>query len=610
MRRMAMLVLTLLLMAGSAQAELRVLNIQSGAELRYPVALLAGEADAGAAVTVVDADNDTVDGRNEVGVFSGRFRVLVRLVPGLNHLQLSAGADSLPLELTYTPMTNPRRVSVVYLTGSEGETTYPTQVEGDPQDYEAKLRTAADLIQTFTAEALNEQGYGRKTFSLERDGEGQVIVHTLRLPDTAEEIRSRDPGEQWQRSARAIGEQFDYGMVKVLALNGFVLYDAASKKALGHTALGGGSLAVFSSNSLCAWPGSIHDVQRAFLDDTPVDEGKLWDDTAGRGTLWALVSTGIGAWLHELGHTLGLPHSPDPRAIMNRGIDRLNRSFVPVEAPHRGRREPYVFSQEETARWDTLFAPRLALNPWLQPDGVSESGKPGPRARLDWATDRLIIEAPAGLALVQYESGAKRVSHPQSDPTQTELQVSHAELKQEMEAAEGVEVTAVDREGRVAQYDTKNARNPEWYIRTWRLSPEPIAWTSMPDPRPLSADEVLALVEELSTRPEETWTPEPYAQQYSFDLNAKYGYHGDCLAYALHILQADAERQVTLLAGGDDGVRVWVNNELVLDASGVHVVPVDGKEAAITLRPGSNTLLVESQQGPGDWQFSVRLREL
>ena len=45
-----------------------------------------------------------------------------------------------------------------------------------------------------------------------------------------------------------------------------------------------------------------------------------------RGTYWANYATGIGAALHELGHTFDLSHTES--GIMSRGFDNIHLAFV------------------------------------------------------------------------------------------------------------------------------------------------------------------------------------------------------------------------------------------------------------------------------------------
>lgn len=57
-----------------------------------------------------------------------------------------------------------------------------------------------------------------------------------------------------------------------------------------------------------------------------------------RHTYWANYSTGLGAALHELGHTFDLSHTST--GIMSRGFDNMHKVFVldgakPVRQPNK-----------------------------------------------------------------------------------------------------------------------------------------------------------------------------------------------------------------------------------------------------------------------------------
>lgn len=599
-----------LLLSTPVLAATSVTNLAGGEELRYPVALLRGTTDAAGRAEVVNQDNDLPDGRYSAAIAAGRFALLVELRPGDNRLRVTAGDDELSLALRYRPMTNERRVRLVYLTGSEGETVYPSPDPAAPQDYVTRLQTAARLMQTFSAEAMQAHGHGRLTFALEEGDDGRPVVHTLAFEEPAEAMRQRDPGDQWQRTNRFLAQTFDWRRDKVLCMNGFVAYDREQQRTLGHTALGGGGLAVFSANALYAWPATLADVERAFSDAALVDTEHVADDTAYRGTNWAMAATGIGAWLHELGHTFGLPHSHDGRCIMARGFDHFEYYFMPVEAPTRRRTEPHAYRDDEMPYWDPYFSDRLRFQPWFQADEPPASDLAGPSASVDWASDTVEVTAPAGIAVLQYQIVDERLISPSPGAQgQTALSLPRAALHEALGNPRGGTLIVFDSAGRSLYFNERAARNPAWYLTRWRLSEAPTEWRFAPAPPELDAAALGALTETLLGRPLEQHVPAPESGQYSVDFGARFGDRGNCLAYALRTIDVEAETRLRLLVGGDDGVRAWLNGELVVDVSGVHVVDPDGGEAEVTLRPGRNVLVVESQQGPGTWLLSVRLTD-
>ncbi|MBI2302152.1 MAG: hypothetical protein HYU66_24880, partial [Armatimonadetes bacterium] len=160
--------------------------------------------------------------------------------------------------------------------------------------------------------------------------------------------------------------------------------------------------------------------------------------------------------------------------------------------------------------------------------------------------------------------------------------------------------------GRAAQLDEKTARDPAWFLRHWRVLERPRAWTPPASPA-LDAAALDALQAELAARPLTAWTAPDGLAPYSLDFLAHHGGGENVAGYALCTIFADGERPVRLLAGSDDGIRVWLNGKLAIDDGGVKVVPVDGDKADVTLQAGENRILVECQQAGGGWQFSLRL---
>jgi hypothetical protein len=356
----------------AAPGDLQVTNIQPGALVRYPVVMLRGTtpgADLAAGLTWKSMVH--------FPVANGRFVALVELKPGLNMVRISSGQEVLKLRLDYRPMSTPYRVVCVYLASQDEPTDFPAPPGQRCDQYGEKLDTVLKLLQSFTAESMNDAGYGRKTFPLEFDSKGKVIVHVIRSPQTGSALRRLSDQDLWSGFNDLLSRQFPPDQNKCCAIMSFSRYDPSTGKAHGHCALGGGGLGLFGGASMFSWPTTLADVPRVLADETKVDPHVVFDDSGGRGAMWALASTTMGAVLHEMGHTFGLPHSPDPESIMSRGFDHLNRALSPIEPACALHGQALEFRSEEVAHWDPDSAKTLSSNPWFQPDqpGTTKRGR-------------------------------------------------------------------------------------------------------------------------------------------------------------------------------------------------------------------------------------------
>lgn len=92
------------------------------------------------------------------------------------------------------------------------------------------------------------------------------------------------------------------------------------------------------------------------------------------------------------------------------------------------------------------------------------------------------------------------------------------------------------------------------------------------------------------------------------DLDRALGVPGVKLAAGYLYRRIDAPRDMTLptQVGSDDGVRMWLNGELVLDVNAERPMSFGSDAPTLKLKAGVNHLLVKVSQGAGEWQFGMK----
>lgn len=385
---------SLLFVALHRPPALDVDSVTPGETVRYPLLLLKGTCPGNAVIA-----GTSWKAMTKFPAADGHFSAAVELKPGPNFVLVQSARDTVKVGVDYQPMTTPYRVRAVYLLAKDEEPT-------DPQ-YRAKIDVALKMMQSVAAESMREAGYGRKTFGLELGPDGKVVVHPVRDDATGDALRSLDGNALWSRFNDSLSEGFDYEVDKVCGIMAFTRWSGG--KALGHTALGGGGLGLFGSGTMWSYPMSVAEIPKVFSDATPADATARMDDSAFRSTTWGNAATGIGAMLHEMGHTFGLPHSADRRSVMLRGFDAFNRRFVAFEPPRKGDAEGHAVTWDDASHWDPFEAARLNLQPWFQPDGLHGVRFPSALPpRVEFEGDEIVVSAPYGLGLV----GAVREGKP------------------------------------------------------------------------------------------------------------------------------------------------------------------------------------------------------
>jgi len=603
------LLLSLLVAAAACAAPVRLTNHQDGSTVRYSVPLLCGELDRSlTSVTVVKNTSSSRETRTMAGLaHDGRFKALAELVPGPNKLRIEAGKNSLAVTLHFKPQTNPIIARAVYFVANDGNTDFDTPLEDDAQNWRGKLDTAMKLMQTFTAERFHDIGLPRATFHLELDDAGKVQVHLLKGPKSMAEYHKLDGGQLYGHIAGLIRRQLPHPTAHDLVVMGVTRFNRETGKAMAHTALGGGRLALFGGGNLFTWPDSLPAAQAGFMNARPIDPKQFFSDSVGRHTFWAAASTCIGASLHELGHTYGLPHSRDAQDIMTRGHDRFNRVFTLVEPPHARRGKPYLFKANEIGYWAPVSAYALQAHRAFALDAREWSETNRIAIRLDVPEPRVLIEAPGGIRYVGLytygEHGVSARRHVPVEGAPIELALPLADVRKGFEK-ENISIKVMDGQGhtRVARLSDL-LKGP--YVQAWRFASISHPW---PYQKPLPAldAKAIAAIEADAAKAKLVRSAESFVD---FNALAPVGGKSQATAYAMRTLKTDKPRTIRIHTGSDDSLRLWLNGKLVKAVPAYRAAVADSEVTDVQLIPGENRLLVEVGQGSGGWGLILRLQD-
>lgn len=94
------------------------------------------------------------------------------------------------------------------------------------------------------------------------------------------------------------------------------------------------------------------------------------------------------------------------------------------------------------------------------------------------------------------------------------------------------------------------------------------------------------------------------------DLGRVYGNQSYCLIYAYLEFVSTRSEAVALKLGSDDGLKVWLNGNLILVNNVKRALNPNDDAVRIQLKQGKNRILLKIIQQSGPWGFAVRLRTL
>lgn len=144
-------------------------------------------------------------------------------------------------------------------------------------------------------------------------------------------------------------------------------WDKSQNLLLGHAALGGGTdrikLAIFGSQGLHSWPMNWESIHKAFTDCTALNTNEVVNDCNECSQYWECLCVSLGAFMHEIGHSLGCPHQEN--GVMLRDYVTMDRKFLTTEEncirTKRGKWGP-VLTKDEPG-WNRLDVIRFLYHP-------------------------------------------------------------------------------------------------------------------------------------------------------------------------------------------------------------------------------------------------------
>lgn len=597
-----------------ATAGLIVNNYKDGETLRYPLALLRGTlTDRGTPELVVVNTTSTRDTRELKGVaYQGNFKGMAELVPGTNVLALRAGDETFGLTLVYTPQTNPYRVRAFYFVPPDGDTRFETPFKDDTYDFRGKYDAMLKCAQSFVADWMNARGYGRKTFNLEFDDNGKVIVHVVKAarPVAEYEKLGRIPiaSTVGAEVIAAVGDQSCnyFGGVS------FSRHIQKGQPGAGHATCYGmvnvGNISLFGGAIFYSWPDRLNDVIPRFMQDEVIEGANFHVDDPRGGRIWATAANTWGASLHELIHAYYVPHCADGAGVMATGYDQFNRYFTFFEPPTAKRAAGEWFIDNGRTHLSRVTAAALAptrfmaldKREWQEPNTVTMDVDP-PRGEFVFKSDYGIrFIAPEKW----YGDGPHAqwyVEGPYDRPAPREVRITAAEILTNCKSVYGLSVRVIDAEGHYTLCNDLGSLLGPACIRNWKYAPEAIRWTdtnALPD---LSEVQRTAIEEAALTSPLE----KSGANQVDLRPYVRGKGVADTAVYAVRVIHSDRPRTLKVLGNANDTLRVWLNGELVLKAKGDE--GPDLFSADMTLKAGVNRMLVEGWNHAGWFRMTVRL---
>jgi WD40 repeat protein/serine/threonine protein kinase/tetratricopeptide (TPR) repeat protein len=162
----------------------------------------------------------------------------------------------------------------------------------------------------------------------------------------------------------------------------------------------------------------------------------------------------------------------------------------------------------------------------------------------------------------------------------------------------------------IRQYSALSQDRPRWYRTDWWVVgpyPENLAESYAPEDNPNPSQPAAAPDGQAGTPPTRLpWQVVPRDTNGFVDFGALLDHAEHISAYALMRVYSPEKQRVAILLGSDDGVRLWLNGQLVHENPTSHTV-LDQDAVPVTLEAGWNTLLAKVVNETEAHVLSLRL---
>lgn len=181
------------------------------------------------------------------------------------------------------------------------------------RDYEERLDRVMTEVQRFYRDGMKAAGYDPKTFTLERDGRGRLVVHRVQGTSPMQDYGRNASGLVRREVKAALAKQsIDIDRNTWVIFQVLLQWEGDRAKEIGPYCGGG------NHRTGTAW---VFDDQR--LDATLLASKAPGGFYGGPCSIGQFNSHYIGGVAHELGHALGLPHDCQRQQDRARGLSLM-----------------------------------------------------------------------------------------------------------------------------------------------------------------------------------------------------------------------------------------------------------------------------------------------